>query len=150
MIKQQYPELTVGGLIFNPDGKLLLIRSHKWKDKFVMPGGHIKLGEKIEDALKRELKEETGLDVYGIEFVCLLEFVNNPAFWKKRHFIFLDFACKAKSTMVKLNDEGQEYLWIPLDKIDKNFIEPYTLSAINKYKNLHKILSGRKNLDNCF
>ena len=63
MAKQQFPEPTVGALIFNPEGKLLLMRSHKWRDKYVVPGGHIELGEHIEDALKREVKEETGLDV---------------------------------------------------------------------------------------
>ena len=90
MAEQQYPEPTCGALIFNPAGKIFLMKSHKWKDKYVIPGGHIELGEKMEDALKREIKEETGLDVFDIEFLFFQEFIFGEEFVKKRHFIFFD------------------------------------------------------------
>ena len=138
MAEQQYPEPTVGALIFNPAGKILLIKSHKWKNKYVIPGGHIELGEKVEEALKREIKEETGLDVYEIEFICFQEFIFDKAFWKKRHFIFLDFACKTNSREVKLNSEGQEFVWVTLDEALKLDIEPYTRKTIEEYLKLHK------------
>ena len=34
----QYPEPTVGALIFNPEGKLLLVKTHKWHGKYTIPG----------------------------------------------------------------------------------------------------------------
>jgi len=46
------------------------MKSHKWHDAYVIPGGHIELGETAEEALRREIKEETALDIYGIEFIC--------------------------------------------------------------------------------
>ena len=55
MPEQQYPEPTVGALIFNPEGKVFLMRSHKWRGKWVLPGGHIELGERMEDALNAHL-----------------------------------------------------------------------------------------------
>jgi len=133
MPEQQYPEPTVGALIFNPEGKIFLMRSHKWRNKYVIPGGHIELGEKIEDALRREIKEETGLDIYDIEFICVQEFVFDDAFWKKRHFIFLDFACKTNSTEVKLNSEGQEYIWVSVEEALELPIKPYTRKTIKEY-----------------
>jgi nucleoside triphosphatase len=45
---QHYPEPTVGALIFDPAGRLFLMRSHKWAGKYVVPGGHVELGETLE------------------------------------------------------------------------------------------------------
>lgn len=47
MSKQIDPEPTVGALIFNPQGEIFLMKSHKWRNKYVIPGGHIELGETI-------------------------------------------------------------------------------------------------------
>ncbi|ADO77499.1 NUDIX hydrolase [Halanaerobium praevalens DSM 2228] len=41
----KYPEPTVGAIIFNPDNKILLCKSHKWNNQYIIPGGHIELGE---------------------------------------------------------------------------------------------------------
>lgn len=133
MAKQQFPEPTVGALIFNPEGKIFLMKSYKWRGKYVIPGGHIELGEKIEGALKREIKEETGLDIFDINFICLQEFVFDNAFWKKKHFIFLDFVCKANSSKVKLSSEGQEYVWVLPEEALKLPVEPYTKRVIEEY-----------------
>jgi len=38
---QQFPELTVGAFIFNNNGELLLLQSHKWPGQYVVPGGHV-------------------------------------------------------------------------------------------------------------
>jgi len=134
MTKQQYPEPTVGALIFNHEEKLFLMKSHKWRGKYVMPGGHIELGETIEGALKREVREETGLDIFDIKFVCLQEFIFGKEYWRKKHFLFFDFACRTKSKKVTLNGEGQEYIWTSLDKALKLPIEPYTKKTIKIYK----------------
>lgn len=138
MAKQQYPEPTVGALIFNPTGKIFLMKSHKWKDKYVIPGGHIELGEKIKDALKREIREETGMNINDIEHICFQEFIYSKRFWKRKHFIFFDFACKTNSTEVKLNSEGQEFVWVTLSKALKLPIEPYTRKTIEEYLKLKK------------
>jgi nucleoside triphosphatase len=131
--QQQFPHVTVGALIFNPQGKLFLMKSHKWRNKYVVPGGHIELGETIEDTIKREVKEETGLRVYDIRFLLHQEFIFDKAFWKKRHFIFLDYACKTRRTQVKLNDEAQDYIWVEPQKALKLAVEPYTKIAIKAY-----------------
>lgn len=133
MSGQKFPEPTVGALIFNPKKKILLIKSHKWEGKYMIPGGHIELGEKIEDTLKREIKEETGLDIYDIQFICVQEFIFDDQFWKKKHFIFLDYACKTNSSAVSLNAEGQEYVWVTLNEVLKLPIDSYTRHAIEEY-----------------
>lgn len=139
MAEQQFPEPTVGALIFNTRGKLFLMKSHKWGGKYVIPGGHIELGEQAIDALKREIKEETGLDIFDIEFIGIQEFIFDPAFWEKRHFVFLDYACKTDSSAVTLNSEGQEYGWFSIDELSGLPVEPYSLRALMNFKKMKKL-----------
>ncbi len=133
MGKQIYPEPTVGALILNPDGKLFLMRSHKWQDQYVIPGGHIELGERMEDALRREIREETGLEIRDITFLGFQEFIYDDAFWKKRHFVFFDYVCRTDDRDVTLNDEAQSYVWVSLDEALALPVEPYTVRAIEMY-----------------
>ena len=133
MAKQQYPEPIATALIFNPAEEILLIKSHKWKDQYVIPGGHIELGESIKDALKREVKEETGLAIKQIRFICLHQFIFDHAYWKKRHFISFNFAAQTSSRKVKLNSEAEEYIWVSLGKALKLPIGSYTRQTIKQY-----------------
>ena len=130
---QHYPEPTVGALIFDPAGRLFLMKSHKWAGRYVVPGGHVELGETLEAALRREVTEETGLTIHDIRFVCMQEFIYDPAFWQPRHFIFFDYACRSDETGVRLNDEAQEYVWTPVDEALRLPVEPYTEQAIRTY-----------------
>lgn len=141
MAKQRYPEPTVGALVFNPEGKVLLLKSRKWRDNYVIPGGHIELGETMEGALQREVKEETGLDVHDIEFVSLQEFIFDEAFWEKRHFLFMDFVCKTDSMEVKLDSESQGYVWVSLEDALDLPLDPYTRRLIEEQA------GGRRNPD---
>ena len=133
MKKQKFPEPTAGALIFNPQGKILLVKSHKWHNRFVMPGGHIELGETIQQALKREIKEETGLHIYDIRLMRIEEFIFDNNYWKKKHYIFFDHICRTKKKKVVLNYEGQDYIWtLPRHALHLN-VEPYTKKTIKFY-----------------
>lgn len=133
MPQQQFPEPTVGGLIVNPQGEIFLMKSHKWKGLYVIPGGHIELGERMEDSLRREIKEETNLDIRDIEFLSFQEFIKGETFWERKHFIFFDFACKSEGTDVKLNDEAEEFVWVDPQKALDMPVEPATAAVIRTY-----------------
>ncbi len=130
---QQYPEPIVGAFIINPQGKLFLIKTHKWNNLYCVPGGHIELGETIEKALKREIREETGLETEKLKFLCLWEFMAEDNFWKKKHMLFLNCLVKAKSTNVKLNKEAEDYIWATPQEALKLPLEKYTKLTIEKY-----------------
>jgi nucleoside triphosphatase len=137
MSEQQYPEPTVGALIFNQEGKALLIVSPKWHGKYAIPGGHIELGETIEQALKREIKEETNLDIFDIHFLTLQEFIFGEEFYEKKHFLFIDYVCQTNDTNVILNEEGNDYVWASIDEALKLPLEPYTKATLLRYKEQH-------------
>jgi nucleoside triphosphatase len=133
MPPQIFPEPTVGILIFNPKGEILLLKSHKWPDRYVVPGGHVELGERLEQTVIREALEETGLNVHDLHFLCWQEFVYDPAFWKRRHFIFFDFACRSDSQDVQLNDEAEDYVWISPEKAFDLPLDTYTRNALLEF-----------------
>ena len=111
----------------------MLLRPHKWRNKYVIPGGHIEFGETLVDAVKREIKEVTGLEIYNIEFLGYLDFIENEARIINRHCVFLDFFCQTKSDHVELNSEAEEFLWVSKDELTKLPVEEYTTRAIEKY-----------------
>jgi nucleoside triphosphatase len=132
MPDQIFPEPTVGAFIFNAKGELLLMESHKWPGRYVVPGGHVELGERLEEAVVRESKEETGLDVRDIEFINYQQFIYDPAFWKQRHFIFFDFACQTDSADVQLNDEAEGFVWVEPRQALTMELDTYTRRSVEE------------------
>ncbi len=110
------PISTVGGLIFDDAGHVLMIRTQKWSNLWGIPGGKIKLGESSADALGRELKEETGLDITDIHFVLVQDCIGSQEFYRAAHFILLNYTCRVagNSPPVTLNHEAQEFRWVSL------------------------------------
>lgn len=76
----------------------------------------MEIGETLEQAVIREVKEETNLGVNGVEFLMFQEFIHGDEFYKPKHFIFFDFRCRTNSTEVVLNDEGTEYVWVTVEQ----------------------------------
>ncbi|TRX60759.1 NUDIX domain-containing protein [Fulvivirga sp. M361] len=128
-----YPEITVGAIIINPNREILLCKSQKWNNQYVIPGGHIEKGERMEDALRREVKEETGLEIYDIELISLQESIFSPQFHSERHFIFIDYCCKTNSFDVILNEEADSYAWVLPDKILSYDLGGYTRQFFTEY-----------------
>jgi len=106
------PVVTVGALIFNDAGGVLMVRTHKWSNLWGIPGGKVKWGEPAEDALRREIKEETNLDVADIEFVLVQDCIHSKEFYRDAHFVLLNYTARALGNQtVKLNDEAREFQW---------------------------------------
>ena len=134
LVKQVFPEPTVGALIVNNEGRILLAKSHKWFDKYTLPGGHIEVGESTIDAVRREVKEEVGLDVEVVEMLLVQEAIFTPEFYKKKHFIFIDFYCKSKDQQVKLDqDEIQDYIWVYPGAAYNLKLDSFTRKTLDKY-----------------
>ncbi|HEV8541676.1 MAG TPA: 16S rRNA (cytidine(1402)-2'-O)-methyltransferase [Verrucomicrobiae bacterium] len=108
------PVTTVGALIYNQKAEVLMIRTHKWSDLWGIPGGKIKFGEAAEDALRREIKEETALEVEAIKFVLVQDCIHSKEFYRDAHFVLLNYTCMAPGEQtVQLNDEAETYQWLP-------------------------------------
>jgi nucleoside triphosphatase len=130
VIALKQPALAVGAVIFNPEDKILLLRQQKWNDEYVIPGGHVEWGERLEDALRREISEETGLEIYDIKLLALKENVSGLGYHEKKHFILLDYVCRTDSFTVTLDEETQAYAWVGLDELDNYKLNQFTRSLL--------------------
>jgi len=127
------PSLTVGALIVNKEGKILVLKSKKWHGKYIFPCGHVDFGETLQDALKREVKEETALDIKNIGLLRAGETIKSSEFHDAdRHFVSLNYLCKTNQGKVRLNHEAQEYLWVFPQKALKLNLDLLTRQAIKK------------------
>jgi len=107
-----YPLATVGALAVGPSGRVLLIRTHKWRDTWGVPGGKIHYGETLKEALRREFLEETRLNLTRIHWGPVQEAVRSPEFYRDAHFILLNFIARTEDETVTLNDEAQAHVWV--------------------------------------
>lgn len=112
----QRPVATVGALIHDGEGKLLMIRTHKWSDLWGIPGGKIERGEASEAALIREIREETALEISDIRFVMVQDCIDSPQFIRPEHFILLNYIAKAASHEVTLNEEAEDFRWVSVEE----------------------------------
>ncbi len=128
------PEAVVSALIFNNENKVLLCRSHKWNNQYVIPGGHIETGEPMEEALRREIKEETGLEIYDIRPLSVHESIFSEQFYSERHFVCIDFICRTETEEVVLNDEASQFIWVSLEDIDRVDLGGVVRPLLNEMK----------------
>ncbi len=106
------PISTVGAIVHDGHGRILMVRTHKWGNRWGIPGGKIERGESSTDALHREILEETGIYIGDIQFVLVQDSIDSPEFRRPAHFILLNYVARALTTAVRLNSEAEEFRWL--------------------------------------
>jgi len=114
MIHKQFPQVAVGAIIFK-DKKVLLVKRSKApaKGKWAVPGGRVQPGESMKDALKREIKEETNLDIGvgdAIYAFDVIEFDEDQQL--SFHYVIIDFDCLYQSGILKAGDDAADARWV--------------------------------------
>lgn len=101
--KVKAPRLVVAGLVIK-NGKYLLVKEKlgDGKEYWIVPGGGVEFGESLEQAIIREMKEETNLDVYNVEFLNFKEAIF-PS--HNYHTVIFFFKLKVKKVDMKLEDQ---------------------------------------------
>ncbi len=119
---------TVG--IIQKGSKFLLVKQAKGtyhEGLWTFPGGKIETGEDLKSGVKREVKEETNLDISVNELF-------HKTVLKNENVIILFFKCKALTEIVKLADDVEEFVWVTLEEMQKYRMRPAMYDIIEKLK----------------
>jgi 8-oxo-dGTP diphosphatase len=108
------PYLAVSAAIFR-DGKVLIVRRARppAHGLYTLPGGGVELGETLEDAVIREVREETALEVAPVALAGYRQAIaRDDAGRIERHFVILPFAARWIAGEISLNEELAEAHWL--------------------------------------
>ena len=133
----QHPIIGVGGVIWH-EGKVLLIRRGKppKAGEWSLPGGAQELGETVQQALEREVFEETGIRITNIEFLEIVDLITpGGAQGKPRyHYTLLDFSADAVANTANpvAGDDASDAIWADPDRLESYHLWTVTLQVIEK------------------
>ena len=109
--------LAVGAVIEDSEGRILLVK-HKperggyWQDKWICPGGSLELGETLEEGARREVKEETGLDIDIRKLLLPFERIVHEVRKTALHVIYIDFIARAVGGEFTPGSDVGEGRWV--------------------------------------
>ncbi len=130
------PIVGVAAIILNL-GKVLLVKRgvEPGKGKWSIPGGAVELGEELHEALKREVREDCGLDVEVDRLMDMVENIIPDKNGRLRfHFIVLDFLAHLRGGTLKPADDVTDALWVPLDQAETYDLTKTFRSFLQRHK----------------
>lgn len=132
-MEKQFPLTTVGALVVSGRGKVLIVKTTKWRGMWGVPGGKVDWGETLSSALIREFKEEVGLELTHIRFALLQEAVLDSQFFKPAHFIMINYYAFSASEKIIPNEEIEQWAWVTPQEATEYPLNSYTQVLIEDY-----------------
>ena len=99
------PEVAVGAIVFDAQGRVLLVQRGKppGEGQWTVPGGRVERGETLAQALAREVREETGLDVEVGALASVVERMGDTY-----HFVILDYVARVIGGVLTAGDDARD------------------------------------------
>ena len=128
------PVVGVGGVVTRDGRALLVRRGHEpRKGEWSLPGGLVELGERLTEAVRREIAEETGLDVEVGPMVETFDRVHRDPEGRVRfHFVIVDYLCVARSGAAIAGSDAEALAWVTSEEIDAFGVNPHAAAVIRK------------------
>ena len=121
-VKRDYPEhpiIGVGAVIVQ-NGRVLLVRrdTEPLRGEWSVPGGMLELGEKLRDGVRREVFEETGLDVEPGEVLDVFDSIFTDTLGRTQyHYVLIDYLCQPLSGEARAGSDVSDVRWVRPDAL---------------------------------
>jgi ADP-ribose pyrophosphatase YjhB (NUDIX family) len=129
------PVVGVGAIVFQDDNVLLVRRGREpLKGEWSLPGGRLELGEHLEAAVVREVREETGLDVRVVRHAETLERIFREEERVRYHYVLVDFLCEVTGGELLCGDDAADAAWFPLGAVLRGevAVAQFTLEVLER------------------
>jgi 8-oxo-dGTP diphosphatase len=125
------PVVGVGGVVVY-EGRALLIRRGKppLYGRWVVPGGTVELGESLTEALVREMREETGLEVEPGELLTVFDRIERQGGAVAYHYVIVDYLCRYRSGEARAASDALDVAWAAPHELDRFDLPPKALEVV--------------------
>lgn len=139
-MRREYPDapiVGVGAILIENDRVLLIRRGQEpRKGEWSLPGGVVELGESLEEAIRREVCEETGLEVEPADIIEVFSSILRDENGGVRfHYVIVDFLCQRLRGESKCGSDASDIRWVPREELNAHSIygvAPFTAAVIEK------------------
>jgi len=124
----QHILVAVGAVIEDDRGRILLVKHKKerggyWQGKWICPGGELEFGEDIKEGVKREVKEETNLEVELVRPLVPFDRIVKVGVESRLHVIYIDYVARLSDGELKVGSDVGEALWVEKKSVSKMWQE---------------------------
>lgn len=126
------PIVGVGAVVIHEDRVLLIRRGHEpMKGQWSLPGGALEVGETLLEGVRREVREETGLEVAPVALIEVVDRISHDAESRIQfHYVLLDYLCRVTGGEVCCATDAIDVRWARRDEL--NEVADFTVSVIEK------------------
>lgn len=136
----QCPQIGVGAVVLK-NNKILLVKRKNppAKDQWAIPGGRLQLGETLKEACRREILEETGINIKVGELIYTFEVIDRqPEGQVLFHYVILDFLAEYLSGEPVAGDDAIDVGWFSPQDLKKIKVNPFTQKLLEEKLNFYK------------
>lgn len=126
------PRVAVGAVVFK-EGRVLLVRRGQppAEDLWAIPGGSVEIGETLQEAVEREILEETGIQIRALKPIYTFDVIDRDAAGKVRfHYVIVDLAAEYVLGEPSPGDDALEARWVSAGEIHNLKVSPATVNLL--------------------
>jgi 8-oxo-dGTP diphosphatase len=143
-VRPDHPVVGVGGVVVHENRVLLIKRGKEpMRGRWVVPGGTVELGETIEEALVREMKEETDLRVTPVEMLTVFDRIQRDMGEIAYHYVIVDYLCRYEGGEARAGSDAEAVAWARPDELASFDLPDKALEVVEQALTRAEVLARR-------